>query len=106
MFLITLRVYATGGMLRTIGDVYGVSTATVSKVVSVVTYFLARLGKQFIYFPKTPDEHLKNKQAFYDIAKFPQVIAALDCTHVRIISPGKLFSFHFVLHYTIIFLQL
>lgn len=46
MFLITLRVYATGGMLRTIGDVYGVSTSTVSKVVAVVTYNLARLGKK------------------------------------------------------------
>lgn len=97
MFLITLRVYATGGMLRTIGDVYGVSTSTVSKVVGVVTYYIARLGKRFITFPNTPEELLKTKQEFYDIAKFPQVVAALDCTHVRIISPGKLLSCRYVL---------
>lgn len=99
MFLITLRVYATGGMLRTIGDVYGVSTSTVSKVVAVVTYNLARLGKKFITFPNTPGELLKCKQDFYDIAKFPQVVAALDCTHVKIVSPGKVLYCGYVLRY-------
>lgn len=28
------------------------------------------------------------KQGFYNIAKFPRCIGALDCTHVKILSPG------------------
>lgn len=89
MLLITLRIYATGGMLRTVGDVYGVSVSTVSKVVANVTHNMALLRSQFIKFPTTQEEILNVKRGFYNIAKFPNVIAALDCTHVKILSPGN-----------------
>lgn len=89
MLLITLRVYATGGMLKTIADVYGVSTTTVSNVVGNVTHYIAQLRSLFIVFPKTQKELSSKKRDFYEIAKFPNVVAALDCTHVKIISPGK-----------------
>lgn len=88
MLLITLRVYATGGMLMTIGDLNGVSKSTVSKVVARVTHNLALLKDQFIEFPQSREELCKAKQAFFGIAKFPKVVAAIDCTHIKIISPG------------------
>ena len=34
------------------------------------------------------------QQAFYKVARFPRVIAAIDCTHVRIISPGERYSIY------------
>ena len=88
MLLITLRVFATGGMLKTIGDVFQVSASSVSNVVSIVMHHIALLAKKFILFPKTEEEVAKTKQLFYEFAKFPQVIGASDCTHVKIISPG------------------
>lgn len=30
------------------------------------------------------------RQKFYNIAKFPRCVGAIDCTHVKIISPGRL----------------
>ena len=88
MFLMTLRLYATGEMLRTIGDLYGVSESTVSRVVAEVTTHIALLRSMFINLPKSIDERSKAQKEFYNIAKFPKAIAALDCTHVKIISPG------------------
>lgn len=89
MLLITLRLYATGGMLMTIGDLNGVSKSTISKVVTRVSHYIALLRDHFIKFPKSQQEIYQSKQEFYNIAKFPKVIAAIDCTHVKIISPGK-----------------
>lgn len=91
MLLITLRVYATGGMLQTIGDLFGISKSTVSKVVTLVSHHIALLRARFIKFPESDTEKLKTYKGFFKIAKFPTVIAALDCTHIRIISPGKNF---------------
>ena len=89
MLLIALRIYATGGMQRTIGDVFGFSNSTVSKTFKVVSHHIAMLKNKFIRMPNTSDELAEEKQRFYNIAKMPNVIAAMDCTHVRIISPGK-----------------
>lgn len=30
----------------------------------------------------------QNADDFFKIAKFPKVLGAIDCTHVRIVSPG------------------
>lgn len=38
--------------------------------------------------PVTPDQQIVKIQEFYNIARFPKFIEALDCTHVKIISPG------------------
>lgn len=44
---------------------------------------------QYIKFPTTQSEKSVIQREFYDIAKFPDVVGALDCTHVKIRSPGK-----------------
>ncbi|XP_036322255.1 putative nuclease HARBI1 [Rhagoletis pomonella] len=38
--------------------------------------------------PSTPEEMRRTSLTFYKVAKFPGVIGATDCTHVRIQSPG------------------
>lgn len=38
--------------------------------------------------PYTNEEISELKQNFYNIARFPRCIGALDCTHIKIQSPG------------------
>ena len=44
---------------------------------------------QFISFPATAEEIVETKQSFYTLKQFPNVIGAIDCTHVEILSPKK-----------------
>ncbi|XP_049302059.1 putative nuclease HARBI1 [Bactrocera dorsalis] len=90
MLAITLRFYATGSIQQLIGDVSGVSTSTVSRVVTLVSDKIARLRERFIRFPTTTEDIHQKQKEFFRIAKFPRVIGALDCTHVKIQSPGEL----------------
>ena len=86
--LLTLRFYALGSMLFALGDFIGVSTSTASQIVKNVTIAIATLANQFIKLPEGDNELDKCKTEFYGIAKFPKVLGALDCTHVKIQSPG------------------
>lgn len=70
------------------GDFAGVSRPTANRVIHRVTAAIASLSKHFIRFPETPEEIRKTQMEFYNIAKFPKVVGALDCTHIKIISPG------------------
>lgn len=38
--------------------------------------------------PTTANEMREASMAFYRFAKFPSVIGAIDCTHIKIQSPG------------------
>lgn len=84
--LLTLRYLATGSFPRTAGDFCGVSPPTACRVVKKVTAAIAMLSPNIIKFP---DDIRSLKEDFYQIARFPRVIAAIDCTHVAIKSPGK-----------------
>jgi hypothetical protein len=53
-----------------------------------VTNQLALLHAEFIIFPQTAAQRLETMQQFYEIARFPGVLGALDCTHVPIQSVG------------------
>lgn len=88
MILMTLRLYATGGMMRTIGDLFGISVSSVSRITTIVTHHIALLRSKFITFPSTATERENASKAFYAFARFPKTNAVIDCTHVRIISPG------------------
>lgn len=87
--LLTLRFYATGNFLITAGDFLGVSKTTSSLIVRDVSVALARLLPRFIKMPDTEIEINTLQNRFYDIAKFPRVIGAIDCTHVKIQNPGN-----------------
>jgi len=75
-------------MLIICGDFIGIHKSTASHIVKIVSHNIAILRPQFVNFPNNENDLKKVKQDFYNIAKFPMVIGALDCTHVKIKSPG------------------
>ncbi|KAL1447143.1 hypothetical protein WDU94_015606 [Cyamophila willieti] len=84
--LLTLRFFATGSFFITCGDFSGVHKSTACKAIQVVSQAIASLRPQYIQMPN-PEQA---KTQFYQIARFPKVIGAVDCTHVKIQSPGGL----------------
>lgn len=66
----------------------GIHKATASRIVKLVSHTIACLRPQFIHFLDNDEDKEKLRQRFYDIAGFPGVIGAIDCTHVKIRSPG------------------
>lgn len=86
--LLTLSFYATGSFLRVAGDFIGVHKSTASKTVKRVSEALASLRPVCIRMPETNEEISECKAGFYRIARFPLCIGSIDCSHVKIISPG------------------
>ncbi|KAJ4447341.1 hypothetical protein ANN_09345 [Periplaneta americana] len=86
--LLALRFYATGGDQLSVADYAGVSQSTASRIVHRVSSAIAALRCQYINLPQTPQSVLQTQMRFYNIARFPKVIGAMDCTHIRIRSPG------------------
>lgn len=87
--LLTLRFYATGNFLIISGDFIGVSKTTASLIVRDVSIAIAKLRPRFIKMPSTENEISILQKSFYQIARFPRTIGAIDCTHVRIQNPGN-----------------
>lgn len=89
--LLTLRFYASGSFLTCVGDFIGIHKSTASRIVNKVSRAIASLARRYIKLPSTQEdvEHIQIK--FFEIARFPRVIGAIDCTHIRIQSPGKYF---------------
>lgn len=82
--LLTLQYYVTDGSYASVGDFSGVYKTTVGRIVNSVTSAIASLQPTFVKLTVTREE-IKNTQVkFHDIAAFPRVIGALDCTHIRI----------------------
>ena len=83
-----LRFFATGSFQIVTGDLEGLSQTSVSVIIKEVSEILALKRKDFIKFPKTDEEITAENQGFYAIGHFPGVVGAVDCTHVKIQSPG------------------
>ncbi|KAJ3655790.1 hypothetical protein Zmor_014903 [Zophobas morio] len=86
--LTTLRFFASGGHLSTVADYMGMHISTVSRIVRRVSDAIARLYHHFIKMPQTLMEQRLIQNGFFDIARFPRVIGAINCTHIKIESPG------------------
>ena len=86
--MVALRYYATGSFQSVIGDVHNISRQNVSYSLQDVTECLNNVAKQYIYMPTNEDHLNKIKRDFQDIARFPNTVGAIDCTHVRIKSPS------------------
>ena len=74
--------------MLTCGDFIGISKAAGSKIIKQVSRAVAELNQQYVNFPNTEEERNAVAQKFHNISKFPRVLGAIDCTHVRIQSPG------------------
>ncbi|RVE40628.1 hypothetical protein evm_014723 [Chilo suppressalis] len=86
--LITLRFYATGSFYITIGDFGGIHNSTICRIIKKVTGAIASLRQTFIQLPRSDEDIRRTQEEFYKIARFPRIISAIDCTHIRIQSPG------------------
>lgn len=90
--LMTLAFYASGSFQILYGDLFRVHRTTAGRLAREVTKALIRHRPQIIKMPSTPEEIRKSMTDFYKFIHphgIPGVIGLLDCTHVKIISPGK-----------------
>lgn len=86
--LLALRYYATGATQIAAADFSGVSEPTANRIIHRVSIAIALLYDQHIFFPRNNHEREKTMLGFYNIARFPRVLGAIDCTHIKICSPG------------------
>ena len=84
--LIALRFYATGTFQRVTGNLFGVSAFSACTAIHKVSKAIAKQRAQFLSFPENLAD---TRRKFYDVAHFPGVIGAIDCSHIRIICPNK-----------------
>jgi len=87
--LLTLRFYALGTILLAAGDLVGVSKTSACNIVRTVTEAIASLRMLCIKMPEHHCNIQETRLKFYNITRFPRIIGAIDCTHVKFKSPGN-----------------
>ncbi|XP_060788945.1 putative nuclease HARBI1 [Neoarius graeffei] len=83
---LSLRYFASGQYMYSVGDAENLSKNTVCRMIRKVVLALNKLMNAFVVFPGHLTA-LQIKEGFYAIAGFPRVIGAIDCTHIRISAP-------------------
>lgn len=86
--LIALRFFASGSMQMVVADVVGVCAASVCNHLPLVCDAIIALLPNFIKMPQSAAECREKAAEFRSIAGLTTVIGAIDCTHVKIQSPG------------------
>lgn len=86
--LCALRYYATGSTQLSVADFSGVSVSTANRIIRRVSEAIAGLRNEYIKFPNKEEDLVQTQREFYNIAAFPRCIGAIDCTHIKICSPG------------------
>lgn len=86
--LLALRFYATGSFQIVIGDLGKVSQPSACRAIQRVSVLIAKLLPEYVSLPKTEEERQEVSKKFYHLSVFPGVYGAVDCTHIRIQSPG------------------
>lgn len=71
-----------------VGELFGIHYSTASNIIKKMNIALARLRPRFIRMPNNVNEISNLQNKFYLKAKFPRCIGAIDCTHIKISSPG------------------
>jgi hypothetical protein len=84
-----LRFYSQGAFFRATGDCINISKSSQSRCVYNVSKALSLKVNQFVKFPKTENEFSSMKHGFYAIKQIPNVIGAIDGTHIEIMTPKK-----------------
>ncbi|XP_068729342.1 uncharacterized protein [Montipora capricornis] len=80
---------ATGNSYRTVGLTFGIGRCTAMNVKDEFCSALMRRANDFIKFIKTETETSQAIQKFQDISHFPQVVGALDGSHIPIKAPKE-----------------
>lgn len=87
--LIALRFFACGSFYEVIADGLAVTKSTVGRVVHSVATALASLMNDYVKFPEHEEEISEIKREFFSIARMPNTIGVIDCTHVHIQAPHE-----------------
>nr|XP_034322684.1 putative nuclease HARBI1 [Crassostrea gigas] len=83
----TLRFLGSGTQQRLIGDTLGISKSSVCRSIEDVTNALSA-SLQNIKFPTSDIDLTRTKVGFHSIAGFPNVLGAIDGTHIAITAPS------------------
>lgn len=83
-----LRFFAVGSMQLTVADSINISQPAVSILLPRVCDAIIAHLREFVCMPNTVEDCRQICSNFKSIANFPNVIGAIDCTHVKIQSPG------------------
>ena len=70
-------------------DTVGISNGSLSTVLHNFAGALHKRAHLFIKFPNEAADIARTKREFYAIRGFPNVLGAIDCTHIGIIAPDK-----------------
>lgn len=62
--------------------------STVARIINKVTTAIVNLCQTFISMPENDVEEERVMQQFYEIARFPLILRAIDNTQIRIQSLG------------------
>lgn len=85
--LCALQFYATGSFQWTIARNCGISQSSASRAIDDVTNSLVAIAPKTIAFPRDQRSLTAVKQEFQKLAGFPNVVGAIDGTHIAIRSP-------------------
>ena len=80
---------STGNSFRSVAKTFAVGKSTAVKILREFCTEIARLSPQFIKFPSNRRENAQAIEKFklcYE-PKLPQVVGAIDGTHVKIVAP-------------------
>lgn len=84
--------FCASGLFQIInGDLFDVHQTTVSRIVAQTLYAIASLSRDYIKMPATTRDLNLLKQSHFEMIEphgIPNVIGFIDCTHVKIFSPG------------------
>lgn len=86
--LIAIRYYATGAFHSAVADMSSVSRASANRIIRRVSEALTSLRPDVIKMPTTDDELAAAASGMFMLARFPRCTGSIDCTHIRIQSPG------------------
>ena len=86
--MVALRFDATGSFQQVNADVHNSSKGSVSNITKDVTQCLNSICRQYIKMPTDRAELRNVMHGFHDIANFPNVVGAIDGTHIRLRAPS------------------
>jgi len=64
------------------------SQSAVCSAINNLTRALVKRAPQFINFQREPSTITANKMAFHAVARFPNILGAIDCMHIAIKAPS------------------
>ena len=80
---------STGNSYRSTAAVFGVGKSTAVQITNTFCNSIVKVAGNLIKFPKTERETAIAIEKFSEVCKIPQVIGAIDATHVSIFAPPK-----------------